>query len=87
MFHDALYRLLHGVYRPAHRLAWIAVRVFVVYGLLVLGMAYAAGDVTRGFGALRFPVVWGTAFYVFDRLLTYGVQRVAAARWRRGLSA
>lgn len=83
---DALYRLLHVAYRPAHRLSWIAVRVFVVYALLVLGMAYAAGDVTRAFGALRFPVFWGIAFYLFDRLLTFGVQRVAAARWRRGLS-
>lgn len=87
MVSDALYRLLHGVYRPAHWLARVAVRIFVVYALLVFGMAYAAGDVTRGFGALKFPVFWGIAFYLFDRVLTYGMQRVAAARERQVLAS
>jgi hypothetical protein len=71
MIRSALYFLLVRVWHLTRFAAWLAVRVFLFYGALVLGAALAAGEAGTAVAAYATPLAWAAAFAVAQHLIDW----------------
>ena len=77
MLNTALIRLLGAAYGPTYRLAGLGVWIFGFYGLLILGMAMAAGQTAESFAVYGKPLALAVALIVLRRAYTGGLRRLA----------
>ena len=80
MSNSVLYRLLWAAYGLTHRVAGIGAWIFGGYGVLILGMAMAAGRAAESFPVYCKPLACAVALVVLDRLFSGGLRRLAQRR-------